>query len=143
MKKLLTFFFVCLFTCMAQASRIHSLKEVRSSVTIEETYEFATEKELVIKKGDVVRLTLNENPSSKKEIFLLPEDDYLQLIIPSRWGVDQFSGVGKNYIYLNDFFREMGPETMFNLKVSQKPDETVAIKIFNRNPGKFIGLITV
>lgn len=143
MKKLLTVFFVCLFTCMAQASRIHSLKEIRSSVTIEETYEFATEKELVIKKGDVVRLTLNENPSGKKEIFLLPKDDYLQLIIPSRWGVDQFSGTGKNYIRFKDFFLEMGPETLFNIKVSQGPNETVAIKLlmdYKKNFSKLLKL---
>jgi C-terminal processing protease CtpA/Prc len=124
------FFVGVLFTCVAQTSTARTLEEVRSSVTIEHAYEFGSQIELVVKKGDVVRLTLNENPSGRKGIFLLPKDDYLQLIIPSIWSVDQFSGVGKKYIHLKDFFREMGPETMLNLKVSEGPNETVAIKLF-------------
>ena len=130
MKKLLPVLIACLFACITRASRVHSLIEVRNNVTVEQLYEFGTEMELVVKKGDTIRLKLNENPSGQKEIFLLPKDDYLQLIIPSRWGVDQFSGVGKKYIRLKDFFREIGPETMFNMNVSQGPNGTVAIKLF-------------
>lgn len=91
MKKLLPVLVVCLFACIAQASASLSLKEVRSSVTVEQAYKFGTETELVVKKGDVGRLALNENPSGRKEIFLLPKDNVLQLYFPSRWGVDQFS----------------------------------------------------
>ncbi|MHC4527210.1 MAG: hypothetical protein ACYS29_04960, partial [Planctomycetota bacterium] len=60
----------------------------------------------------------------------MPKDDYLQLIMPSRWGVDIFgSASGKKYMRLKDFFREMGPETMLNLKVSEGPNKNVTIKM--------------
>ncbi|MHC4574764.1 MAG: S41 family peptidase, partial [Planctomycetota bacterium] len=142
MRKVLAVLVMCLFTCTIQALAVISLKEVRSNVTVEKRYEFGTQMELVVKKGDTVRLMLNENPSGRKEIFLSPKDDNLQLIYPSRWGTGQFGRSTKKYTSLKDYFGGMGPETMLNIKASEGHNETVAIKLFmdyKKNFSKLIG----
>jgi len=124
--------FLCglLFACLTQISAAESLEEVRSRVTIERPYEFGEEIELVVKKGDIVRLTLNENPSGRKEIFLFPKDDTLRWRFPSRWGVERSGSVGGRYYerFKSSFFG-MGSGTTLNLRVSEGPDDKVTIKL--------------
>ena len=132
---------ICLLSvCTAQTFAVTSLKEIRSTVTVEQTYEFGTEMELVVKKGDVIRLVLNENPSGRKELFLLPKDDYLQWFIPSRWGTGQYSAAGGSYNIVNHFFG-LGSGMMFGVELLEAPDDTVTIKLQVDEKKKFPMLI--
>ncbi len=116
-------------TCLAQSSIARTLEDVRSAVTIERPYEFGTEIEIVAKKGDVIRLTLNENPSGRKEIFLLPKDDYLGWRIPSKWGVDHTSAGGASYDRHRERFLGLSFGTVLNLRFSEGSDKMVTIKV--------------
>ena len=136
MKKLLTVFFVCMFACIAQASNIHSLKDVRNRVTIEHAYKFGTQIELVAKKGDVIRLMLNENPSGRKEIFLLPKDDALWWQIPSKWGTDYCSVAGGSYSpKRKEHFFGLSFDILVNVKALESADGMVTIEIADNGIG--------
>ena len=117
-----------LVSCFLQASTAAPLGDIRSRVTIERDYEFGTEIKLVVKKGEVVRLTLNENPSSRKEIFLLPRDTYLQWFIPSKWGVEQAQAAGGSYsvrYHLNRVFFN----SLLYVKLLETPNDTITISL--------------
>jgi len=115
-----------LFRCLTPVSGAESLEEVRSRVTIEQAYAFGTEIQLVARKGDIVRLALNENPTGRKEMFLLPKKDMLEWRLPSRWNTGTCSIYSRTYgdSYLGSFFG-----TMLNLRCSEGPDDNVTIKL--------------
>jgi carboxyl-terminal processing protease len=113
----------------APTSFAQKASELRSRVTVERTCHYGTELDLLVKKGDIVRLKLDPNPSRRTEIFLCPQEDTLEWYFPSPWGVERGARGGKHYVHLQDASFGLDSGTTLNLKVAPRPENKVSNKV--------------
>ena len=124
-----------LFICLVKTGCASTLEEIRDSITKEYSYEFGTEMEIIAKKGDVIRVILNENPSGRKELFLLLMDDMFRWWFPMKYGTGGGRG-GRHYNSTDNFFG-MGFINTLYLNIIESTNDNIKIKVHMDNSEVF------
>jgi carboxyl-terminal processing protease len=122
----------------ASTSFAQKIADLRNRVTVERKCPYGSELTLSVKKGDVIRLQLEPNPSGRTEIFLFPREDSLGWFFPSRWGAGKGASGGKRYPHLDDDSFGLGYGIMLNLKVAEGPENKVSLKVLVDDAQKII-----